>query len=152
MEALCGGELCEMLYFEAKFPEDWTIFYAASVLTALAHMHERKIAYRDLKTENLVLDESGYVKVVDFGLAKKITSGQTYTFCGTPDYLAPEVILNEGYDWGVDYWGLGVLIYEMTAGVAPFFADNPMDVSIISNVMSSLSCLQTVNTVVLSST
>jgi tRNA A-37 threonylcarbamoyl transferase component Bud32 len=129
MEALCGGELCEMLYFESKFPENWTMFYAASVLTALAHMHERKIAYRDLKTENLVLDEAGYVKVVDFGLAKKITSGQTYTFCGTPDYLAPEVILNEGYDWGVDYWGLGVLIYEMAAGVAPFYAENPMDVS-----------------------
>jgi len=127
MEALCGGELCEMLYFESTFPEDWTMFYAASVLTALAHMHERKIAYRDLKTENLVLDEAGFVKVVDFGLAKKITSGQTYTFCGTPDYLAPEVILNEGYDWGVDYWGLGVLIYEMGAGVAPFYAENPMD-------------------------
>jgi len=129
MEALCGGELCELLYYENKFPEDWTIFFAASVLTALAHMHERKIAYRDLKTENLVLDEKGYVKVVDFGLAKKITCGQTYTFCGTPDYLAPEVILNEGYDWGVDYWGLGVLIYEMAAGVAPFYAENPMDVS-----------------------
>ena len=63
-------------------------------------------------------NDVGFVKVVDFGLAKKITSGQTYTFCGTPDYLAPEVILNEGYDWGVDYWGLGVLIYEMVAGVA----------------------------------
>lgn len=130
MEALCGGELCELLYFEQKFSERWSLFYAASVLAALAHMHERKIAYRDLKTENLVLDELGYVKVVDFGLAKKITSGQTYTFCGTPDYLAPEVILNEGYDWGVDYWGLGVLIYEMAAGIAPFYAENPMDVSL----------------------
>ena len=130
MEALCGGELCELLYFEQNFSERWSLFYAASVLAALAHMHERKIAYRDLKTENLVLDELGYVKVVDFGLAKKITSGQTYTFCGTPDYLAPEVILNEGYDWGVDYWGLGVLIYEMAAGIAPFYAENPMDVSL----------------------
>ncbi len=129
MEALCGGELCELLYFESVFPEKWAMFYAASVLTALAHMHERKIAYRDLKTENLVVNDAGFVKVVDFGLAKKITSGQTYTFCGTPDYLAPEVILNEGYDWGVDYWGLGVLIYEMVAGVAPFYAENPMDVS-----------------------
>ena len=129
MEALCGGELCELLYNETQFSERWSLFYSASVLAAFGHMHERKIAYRDLKPENLVLDTFGYVKIVDFGLAKKVKSGQTYTFCGTPDYLAPEVILNEGYDWGVDYWGLGVLIYEMAAGVAPFYAENPMDVS-----------------------
>lgn len=127
MEALCGGELCELLYHETQFSEGWSMFYSASVLTAFGHMHERKVAYRDLKPENLVLDEKGFVKIVDFGLAKKITSGQTYTFCGTPDYLAPEVILNEGYDWAVDYWGLGVLIYEMTAGVAPFYAESPME-------------------------
>lgn len=129
MEALCGGELCELLYNETQFSERWSLFYSASVLVAFGHMHERKIAYRDLKPENLVLDTFGYVKIVDFGLAKKVKSGQTYTFCGTPDYLAPEVILNEGYDWGVDYWGLGVLIYEMTAGVAPFYAESPMEVS-----------------------
>jgi len=131
MEALCGGELCEVLYNETRFSEEWSVFYSASVLSAFAHMHERKVAYRDLKPENLVLDDAGYVKIVDFGLAKVIGSGdsvgQTYTFCGTPDYLAPEVILNEGYDWAVDYWGLGVLVYEMTAGEAPFYAESPMD-------------------------
>jgi len=127
MEALCGGELCELLYDEAQFSEPWSKFYSASVLSAFAHMHERKIAYRDLKPENLVLNSLGFVKIVDFGLAKKIFSGQTYTFCGTPDYLAPEVILNEGYDWAVDYWALGVLIYEMAAGVAPFYAESPME-------------------------
>ena len=128
MEALCGGELCELLYFEDKFSEDWSIFYSASVLAAFAHMHERKVAYRDLKPENLVLDNKGYVKIVDFGLAKVIKNEQTYTFCGMPDYLAPEVILSEGHDWAVDYWGLGVLIYEMMEGVALFYAENPMDV------------------------
>lgn len=127
MEALCGGELCELLYHESQFSEEWSMFYSASVLSAFGHMHVHKIAYRDLKPENLVLNDAGFVKIVDFGLAKKITRGQTYTFCGTPDYLAPEVILNEGYDWGVDYWGLGVLIYEMTAGVAPFYAETPME-------------------------
>ncbi len=138
MEALCGGELCELLYNETQFSEKWSLFYSASVLAAFGHMHERKIAYRDLKPENLVLDTLGYVKIVDFGLAKKVKSGQTYTFCGTPDYLAPEVILNEGYDWGVDYWGLGVLIYEMTAGVAPFYAESPMEVSFCCGLISVL--------------
>jgi cGMP-dependent protein kinase len=127
MEALCGGELCELLYHETQFSEKWSMFYSASVLTAFGHMHQHKIAYRDLKPENLVLNNAGYVKIVDFGLAKKINRGQTFTFCGTPDYLAPEVILNEVYDWAVDYWGLGVLIYEMTAGVAPFYAETPME-------------------------
>lgn len=140
MEALCGGELCELLYYEGKFSEDWSMFYSASVLAAFAHMHERKVAYRDLKPENLVLDDAGYVKIVDFGLAKVINNGQTYTFCGTPDYLAPEVILSEGHDWGVDYWGLGVLIYEMTEGSAPFYAENPMDVSKRVETMSPLNC------------
>jgi len=129
MEALCGGELCELLYYEGTFSEEWSMFYSASVLSAFAYMHERKVAYRDLKPENLVLDDVGYVKIVDFGLAKVIKNGHTYTFCGTPDYLAPEVILSEGHDWAVDYWGLGVLIYEMMEGSAPFCADNPMDVS-----------------------
>jgi serine/threonine protein kinase len=95
---------------------------------AFSHIHTKKIAYRDLKPENLVLDSNGYLKLVDFGLAKKIVSGKTWTLCGTPDYLAPEVILNEGHDFGVDYWALGVLIFEMTAGTPPFYADDPMEV------------------------
>ena len=128
LELLLGGELFKFLRAETQFPETWGRFYAASVLLAFCQIHARKIAYRDLKPENLVMDSDGYLKVVDFGLAKKLENGKTWTLCGTPDYLAPEVILNEGHDWAVDYWALGVLIFEMTSGSPPFYADDPMEV------------------------
>mmetsp|Transcript_32112 Transcript_32112/g.67940 ORF Transcript_32112/g.67940 Transcript_32112/m.67940 type:complete len:738 (+) Transcript_32112:222-2435(+) len=128
LEILLGGELFRTLRCEGQFPESWSRFYAASVMLAFCQIHSKKIAYRDLKPENLVMDAVGYLKVVDFGLAKKLEGGKTWTLCGTPDYLAPEVILNEGHDWAVDYWALGVLIYEMTAGTPPFYADDPMEV------------------------
>ena len=128
LEVLLGGELFKYLRTETQFPESWSRFYAATVVLAFCQMHSRNIAYRDLKPENLVLDSKGFLHVVDFGLAKKVDAGKTWTLCGTPDYLAPEVILNEGHDWGVDYWALGILIYEMTAGSPPFYADDPMEV------------------------
>ena len=128
LEILLGGELFRTLRCEGQFPENWSRFYAASVMLAFCQIHSKKIAYRDLKPENLVMDADGYLKVVDFGLAKKLVGGKTWTLCGTPDYLAPEVILNEGHDWAVDYWALGVLIYEMTAGTPPFYAEDPMEV------------------------
>lgn len=74
------------------------------------------------------MDSNGYVKFVDFGLAKQLLSGKTWTLCGTPDYLAPEIILNEGHDLAVDYWALGVLIFEMVVGAPPFYAEDPMEV------------------------
>jgi cGMP-dependent protein kinase len=128
LEALLGGELCKRLHLEKVFPETWGKFYSASVLFAFCHMHSKKIAYRDLKPENLVMDSVGYVKVVDFGLAKVITGGKTWTLCGTPAYLAPEIVLNDGHDWSVDYWALGVFLFEMTSGKEPFAAKNPMEV------------------------
>jgi len=128
LEILLGGELFRTLRCEGQFPESWSRFYAASVMLAFCQIHGKKIAYRDLKPENLVMDAQGYLKIVDFGLAKKLGGGKTWTLCGTPDYLAPEVILNEGHDWAVDYWALGVLIYEMTAGTPPFYAEDPMEV------------------------
>jgi len=130
LEVLEGGELFKFLRAENQFPEAWSRFYAASVVLAFCEIHARKIAYRDLKPENLVMDSDGYLKLVDFGLAKKVGAhgGKLWTLCGTPDYLAPEVILNEGHDWAVDYWALGVLVYEMTAGIPPFYADDPMEI------------------------
>ena len=89
LEVLLGGELFKFLRMETQFPESWSKFYAASVLLAFRDIHSKKIAYRDLKPENLVMDTNGYLKLVDFGLAKKIDSGKTWTLCGTPDYLAP---------------------------------------------------------------
>lgn len=125
MDLLPGGELMDLLVSKMSFKESWTRFYSASVLSAFKKIHEKNIAYRDLKPENLVLDAKGYCYVIDFGLAKKVDKGKTWTFCGTPDYLAPEIIRGKGHDWGVDYWGLGILVYELTHGYPPFYADDP---------------------------
>eukprot|EP01040_Poterioochromonas_malhamensis_P000965 gene964-1024_t len=128
LELLQGGELFTHLRNRGKLTEQSARFYAAIVVYAFSTLHAKKIAYRDLKPENLVMDNSGYVKLVDFGLAKQLLSGKTWTLCGTPDYLAPEIILNEGHDLAVDYWALGVLIFEMVVGAPPFYAEDPMEV------------------------
>ena len=128
LELLQGGELFTHLRNRGKLSEPSARFYAASVVYAFTTLHSQRIAYRDLKPENLVMDANGFVKLVDFGLAKQLLSGKTWTLCGTPDYLAPEIILNEGHDLAVDYWALGVLIYEMVVGAPPFYAEDPMEV------------------------
>jgi len=128
LELLQGGELFTHLRNRGKLTEQTARFYAATVVYAFSTLHAKKIAYRDLKPENLVMDSKGYVKLVDFGLAKQLLSGKTWTLCGTPDYLAPEIILNEGHDLAVDYWALGVLIFEMVVGAPPFYAEDPMEV------------------------
>eukprot|EP00520_Triparma_pacifica_P006109 CAMPEP_0118658754 /NCGR_PEP_ID=MMETSP0785-20121206/14740_1 /TAXON_ID=91992 /ORGANISM="Bolidomonas pacifica, Strain CCMP 1866" /LENGTH=788 /DNA_ID=CAMNT_0006551799 /DNA_START=22 /DNA_END=2385 /DNA_ORIENTATION=- len=128
LELLQGGELFTHAKKYYKFEESWSKFYAASVVLAYSQIHSHRIAYRDLKPENLVMDHNGYAKVVDFGLAKIMTEGKTWTVCGTPDYLAPEIITTEGHDYAVDYWALGVLIYELSAGQPPFMAEDPMEV------------------------
>ncbi|KAF0691380.1 Aste57867_17376 [Aphanomyces stellatus] len=127
LELALGGELFTYLRRRERFDEASARFYVASVVLAFEHMHLKAIAYRDLKPENLILDAKGFLKVVDFGLAKVVPE-RTWTLCGTPDYLAPEIILNRGHDKAVDYWALGVLIYELIAGTVPFFADDPMQV------------------------
>lgn len=115
----------DILEMKGSFPEQWVRFYSASVLLAYTEFRKHRVVYRDLKPENLVLDHNGYCVVVDMGLAKKLKNGPTYTICGTPDYMAPEIIRSAGYSLAVDYWALGVLLYELHAGRAPFQSYDP---------------------------
>ena len=106
MEFLNGGELFFHLSREHRFSEARTAFYAAEILLGIECLHERGIMYRDLKPENVMLDWEGHVKLTDFGLSKKEDIGKTYTFCGTPEYLAPEIIAGTGHNKSVDWWSL----------------------------------------------
>lgn len=102
-------------------------FYAAHVLLIFEYLHNQNIVYRDLKPENILIATDGYLKLTDFGFAKVIEN-RTFTICGTPEYLAPEIIQNQGHGKPVDWWTLGVLLYEMIAGIDPFADENPLKV------------------------
>ena len=125
MEYVGGGELFSLLRKVKTLPNFVAQFYAAQVILAFEHLHAQNIIYRDLKPENILITKEGNIKIVDFGFAKEVPD-QTWTLCGTPDYLAPEIILSKGYGRAVDYYALGVLIYEMLAGFPPFYNDNHM--------------------------
>ncbi|OQV20733.1 Protein kinase DC2 [Hypsibius exemplaris] len=127
LEYAPGGELFSYLRSVRRFSSGAAMFYAAEIILALEYLHERFIVYRDLKPENLLLDSQGHIKVTDFGFAKEI-SDRTWTLCGTPEYLAPEIIQSRGYNKAVDYWAFGILCYEMLVGHPPFYSDNPIEV------------------------
>jgi serine/threonine protein kinase len=119
MEPVMGGELFTHLRKCGKFKPPKALFYLAQVALIFEHLHSKSIIFRDLKPENLLINHDGFLKMVDFGLAKKC-AGLTYTLCGTPAYAPPEVYAVKGHDKGVDWWTFGVLMHELLAGYTPF--------------------------------
>lgn len=148
LELVQGGELWSLLYQSDALPrtrfsglkENHSRMYAAIVIEGFDHIHSLGYAYRDLKPENLLIDADGYIKIVDFGFAKKIMPGKkTQTLCGTPEYLAPELVLSKGHNHAVDYWAFGILTYELICGGTPF-AD-PDQSKIFMKIVHSARCL-----------
>eukprot|EP01038_Epipyxis_sp_PR26KG_P007545 gene7545-10280_t len=146
-EPLNCGDLWSVVYETPPFcdncgiPFNLAVFYTVILVLALAHIHEQGVVFRDLKPENIMLDEKGYLRVIDFGFAKKVpftkvdangevkVYAKTYTLCGTPEYLSPELIFNLGHNHASDLWALGVIIYEMFMAVTPFAPKRPDNVT-----------------------
>lgn len=121
MELMLGGDLFSLLQRERRLDDSTARFYVASLVLALQYLHDRSILYRDLKPENVLIDGKGFPKLADFGFAKRLVGNSlTYSFCGTPDYLAPEIVCNRGHGLAVDYWCLGCTQYQLLTGISPF--------------------------------
>lgn len=127
LEYIVGGEFFSHLRRASRFEHLTARFYCAQIILIFEYMHQGDYIYRDLKPENLLLDRQGYAKLTDFGFAKRVPF-KTYTLCGTPEYIAPEVLLNKGHGKGVDWWTLGILLYEMMVGQPPFVDEDPMGI------------------------
>lgn len=121
-----GGELYRIFAEQKRFDEKVVKFYAIQIILAVGELHNKGIMHRDLKLENILIDNRGYVKLIDYGLAKILSGSDdlAMSYCGTPEYLAPEMVTGEGHDFSVDWWAVGILIYEMLIGVTPFFNKN----------------------------
>ena len=121
-EFMQGGEMFFHLHKEKKFSNEKTRFYICEIVMAIDFLHKNKMMYRDLKPENIMMDSNGHIKLTDFGLSKMVKKKKekAFTICGTPQYLAPEILSDEGYDDSVDWWSLGCVMYEMLVGRPPF--------------------------------
>jgi len=140
-DAYLGGDLWRLLHARGPFPDTVARFYIACVVEAFAYLHQRGIVYRDLKPENLMLDINGYLRLVDLGFAKRVPLGnKTWTFCGTPEYIPPEVIANTGHTLSADYWSLGILVYELLTRKTPFRAKD--DLTIYENILRGIHSVQ----------
>lgn len=126
LEYCPGGELFNLLQKKRRFPEEHARFYACQIVLALEQLHKFDIIYRDLKPENVLIDEDGYIRLTDFGLSKTGIQGNkgAYSVCGTPEYLAPEILFQRGHGKAVDWWTLGAILYEMLTGLPPFYTNN----------------------------
>lgn len=128
LEYCPGGELFNLLQDKRRLTEDQTRFFASQMILALEHLHKNNVVYRDLKPENVLINHDGYIKITDFGLSRMdVNMTEATTICGTPEYLAPEVIRKEGYGKPFDWWTLGSIIYEMLVGIPPFYTENRME-------------------------
>ncbi|CAG9826209.1 unnamed protein product [Diabrotica balteata] len=141
MESCLGGDLWSLLQRQKnkRFEEKEARFICSCVLLAFEYLHSRGIIYRDLKPENLLLAVNGYIKLTDFGFAKKVPDrGKTYTFAGTPEYVAPEIVLNRGHDRAVDYWAFGAFVFEMLSGKTPFRTDDVSHMKTYNKILGGI--------------
>jgi len=141
LEICLGGELWTLLRDHNYFPDLTARFYIGCVVEALDYLHSLGIIYRDIKPENCLISHTGYLKLVDMGLAKKIkASSTTYSFCGTAEYVAPEVVLKTGHGQNTDLWALGILVYELVEGRPPFIGETPLQT--YQQILRGMDCAQ----------